>query len=221
MTHTPNHTHARAWRRFDAATARIDQYVAEAERKVRADAAASGRDSDAAVEAAHLRGPEPSPPDTVVLAKANSLPEIYAKARLSIDIVKTDVMEVLIWHGIGREGDSAGRGGAEGGGGGGGGGEAVSGGREGSVREWIAGSFSGRSKPKAREYRGPGIKGIIRASEKTRVDYKVRGWDRIQYQPPSQHRRRGNLLPPPPPFPFSCSLPPSPISRPYRVIVVT
>ena len=66
--------------------------MAEAERKVRADATAAGRDPDAAVEAARLRGPEPSPPDTVVLAKANSLPEIYAKARLSFEMVKTDAV---------------------------------------------------------------------------------------------------------------------------------
>ena len=67
---------------------------------MRADAAASGQDTDAAVEAACLRGPQPSPKGVVVLAKASSLRELYAKVRQSKEAVKRDVIMVLIRHGI-------------------------------------------------------------------------------------------------------------------------
>jgi len=57
--------------RFDAANARVDKEVAEAEEKIRS-SVASGQDPDAAVKAASLRGPQPSPRGVVVLAKATA-----------------------------------------------------------------------------------------------------------------------------------------------------
>ena len=78
----------------------MDQDVAAAEEKVRARALAAGQDPDAAVESARLRGPQPSPKGHVVLAKANSIREIYAKVRMSKEAVKRDVIMVLINHGL-------------------------------------------------------------------------------------------------------------------------
>lgn len=77
--------------------------MADAEERIKAEAVASGTDPDAAVEAASLRGPQPSPRGVQVLAKASSLAEIYARVRMSKDAVKRDVIMAMICHGVAKD----------------------------------------------------------------------------------------------------------------------